>query len=292
MITKKYEVLPNKIRKNKTLRSNTIYVVRGEVRVLRGVRISAQDKTTIFLENGLFTNSILKRSALIFDSGSILAAKNLTLRAADALHKPARVANNGGIWFLGSTIDASKDGVTVKHQPSSKISKFVANSINARYLGKGDTNERRKDDIDGVSVLGLTKKEWKIKKISVHQSGDDGIDITNSHISLDTLDIRNPTEDGINLSSSRLELHRKLLLKVPKNNHRDRDLFDFEVDDGASYLELYRGCFIDIHGVFGDQIRLSSDEMPKPVTKMGNERTYQFARKLKNSALIYSIDQD
>ena len=72
----------------------------------------------------------------------------------------------------------------------------------------------------------------------------------------------------------------------------DRDLFDFETDDGASYVELHAGCSVRLEGVFGDQIVLSSTEMPKPNTKTDNERQYSFIGKLKRAALIYSIDED
>jgi hypothetical protein len=106
------------------------------------------------------------------------------------------------------------------------------------------------------------------------------------------LEIKAPIEDGINLSSSRLEVHRSLNLDVQKTKDKDRDLVDFETDDGASFLELRRGCWIRLKGVFGDQVVLSSKEMPIPNTKDDNEKAYVFRGKLRHAALIYSIDED
>ena len=292
MLNKKYKVLPSKIQKSISLKSNVIYVIRGEVRVLQGIRIKAEDKCMLYIVNGIFKNSRLKRSALIFNQGSFLDAQNLTIKACDSNHKQEKKANNGGIWFLGSNASASKDGISIKRRHIAKSSMYSANSLNVSYLGREDGNTNNDDDIDGISILGLTKTEWQIKKVKSAFSGDDAIDITNSHITLDRLEVNQPVEDGINLSSSRLEINRSIKVKMPKNGIRDRDLFDFEVDDGASYLEIHKGCLVDIHGVFGDQIILSSEEMPKPVTKHGNERAYRFNRKLKKSALIYTIDRD
>lgn len=292
MVNKKYKVLPEKIQKNLLLKSNTIYIVKGEVRVLQGICIKAQDKCTIYIVNGIFKNSRLKRSTLIFNQGSFLDAHNLTIKACDSNYKQEKIANNGGIWFLGSNANASKDGISLKPRFISKPSIYSANSLNLSYLGREDGNTSNNDDIDGISVLGLTKYEWQIKKVKSAFSGDDAIDITNSHITLDSLEVDQPVEDGINLSSSRLEINHRIKIKMPKNGIQDRDLFDFEVDDGASYLELHKGCLVDIHGVFGDQVILSSQEMPKPITRLDNERTYKFSRKLKKSALIYTIDRD
>jgi len=106
------------------------------------------------------------------------------------------------------------------------------------------------------------------------------------------LEVKAPTEDGINLSSSRVEIHRSLNLDVAKTRITDRDLVDLETDDGASYLELYRGCWVRLYGVFGDQVVLSSTEMPAPNTKDDNEKVYRFRGRLKKAALIYSIDED
>jgi len=252
------------------------------------------------LVNGLFPKSCIKRSALIFEQGSQLEADRFHLKAANRDFKPIKHADNGGIWFIGNHSDASKDGVSVKTNRKNPLSKFSAKLITTRYLGRTDGDIRTNsessadegDDIDGFSVLGVGPTEWSIQEIKSHYSADDGVDFTNSHVRLMRLEVKSPQEDGINISSSRVEVHRSINLNVTKTKVKDRDLVDLETDDGASYLELHRGCWVRLSGVFGDQVVLSSDEMPTPNTTDDNETPYFFSGKLKRSALIYSIDED
>ena len=297
---KKFEVLPSLIRKNKVLSSKKIYIIQGEVRVLKNVKVTASDNVALLLINGVFKGSCLKRSTLIFDQGSQLSAKKLNFSAADESFKPIKFADNGGLWFLGNFSDASKDGLSVKMNRKNPLSRFSALLITASYLGRKDQYNSPKsaklidtgDDIDAISVIGVGHHEWNIDAIKSLYSADDGIDINNSHIRLKRLEVKNPTEDGVNLSSSRLEIHGSLILEVPKTKVMDRDLVDLETDDGASYLELYKGSRVKLNGVFGDEVVLSSTDMPKPNTNTDNERVYRFNGRLKKAALIYSIDQD
>ena len=221
-------------------------------------------------------------------------------RQADAAHKTVKKSDNAGVWFLGNFNDASKDGVSVKVNRKNPLSVFKADMVATYYLGRNDSYISSKtgkeldigDDVDGVSVMGVGPTEWNIAEVRSHYSGDDGFDVTNSHIRLDRLEVKHPAEDGLNLSSSRVEIHKSLLLDVRKIHETDRDLFDLETDDGACYVELYRRCWVRLNGVFGDQVVLSSQDMPKPNTKDDNERSYSFSGQLKTAALVYSIDED
>jgi len=297
---KAIEVITGNIKKNKTLRAGKTYVIEGEVHVVKGVTLTISDRVTILLVNGVFPKSLVRRSVLIFDQGSNLSAKRFYVKAADIKHKPIKFPDNGGIWFLGNFNDSSKDGVSVKLNRKNPLSSFKADMVAVYYLGRKDSYISIKtgkeldigDDIDGFSVLGVGPSEWKISEVRSHFSGDDGFDVTNSHIKLDRLEIKHPTEDGMNISSSRVEIHKSLLLDVRKTSETDRDLFDLETDDGASFVELYRRCWVRLDGVFGDQVVLSSQDMPKPNVKDDNEQHYSFSGQLKKASLIYSIDED
>lgn len=287
-----YILLPPKISRSMILRRSKVYIVKGEVQVLGGALLRAEDGVKILLINGKFKKSPLNSSALIFNQGSSFKFVNLTISAADENYKIAKTADNGGVWFLGTKDNACKDRIKIRRNIKSPNSLFTGKKLSLRFLGRDDGATRKHDDIDGISILGVDKHEWSVDSISSHYSGDDGLDLTNSHISIKKLDIKNPSEDGINLSSSRLEIHNKLTISSLKNGVKDRDLFDFEADNGASYLELYKGASINIEGVFGDQLHIYSEEMPKPITRDKNERAYRFNKKLKNSALIFTIDRD
>jgi hypothetical protein len=280
------------------LSSKKIYVITSEVHVRKNVRVSIEDGATILLQNGLNPKLKLRRAALIFEPGSILRAQSVSIKACNADFKPVKNADNGGVWFLGNSQSGAKDTVKVSVNRKSPLSSFQAKSISTHYLGRYDPVKELsrslvvQDDIDGFSIIGVSPQEWQVSEIRSFHSADDGIDLTNSHIQLDKLIVRAPVEDGINLSSSRLEINKSLLVDASKTKVKDRDIVDFETDDGPSFLVLYSGCQMDIKGVFGDQVVLSSEQMPKVITKSDNERSYKFKGKLKKSALIYSLDQD
>jgi hypothetical protein len=292
-----FEIIQSDITTNRRFSKSKVYVIASEVRVRKGVRVIIEDGTTILIMNGLKPKCHLLRAALIFDQGSILRAKRFYVKACNASYRQVKQADNGGLWFLGNYQDASKDKLTIKANRKTPPSSFQADLIATYYLGRLDPMKKTtrtkvvNDDIDGLSVLGVSQEEWSIKEIRSFNSGDDGFDVTNSHIRLDRLKVINPTEDGINLSSSRLEVARSLVVDVTKTKVTDRDIFDFETDDGASYLEIAQHCHIDIRGVFGDELVLSAKDLPRP--NNNPEARYKFKGVTrKAAALVYSINLD
>lgn len=296
---KPVKTIQSDIKKSTKLKANTLYVIDAEVHVCSGVTLTIEDRTTILITNGLKPTSKLRRSALIFDQGSTLQAKRVYIKAGSPEHQPVKHCDNAGIWFLGNFQDASKDTVSVAVNRKKPLSSFNADMIATYYLGRFDpTTENAqtkkiaaRDDIDGFSILGVGKNEWNVKAIRSFYSADDGLDITNSHIRLNRIEIKHPMEDGINLSSSRLEVHKSLILDVTKDSRKDRDLFDFEVDDGSTFLEIHQHCAMDLRGCFGDEVVLSSIDLPTP--NPNPEARYVFKGKSsKRSSLVYSIGRD
>lgn len=76
------------------------YVIEGEVRVRKGVKLTIRDKVTILLVNGVFSKSVVRRSALIFAQGSTLSAKRVYIKARTVQHRPVKHADNSGVWFI------------------------------------------------------------------------------------------------------------------------------------------------------------------------------------------------
>ena len=292
-----YEILSSDITHNRRLSAKKVYVVKAEVRVRKNVRLVIEDGVTILIQNGYSQKSQLKRSALIFDQGSILRGQRFFIKACNEKYRQVKSADNGGVWFLGNFCKTSKDTVSVKVNRKIPPSSFKAEMVSMHYLGRRDPKRETSrtlavdDDVDGISILGVGPDEWNISEIRSHYSGDDGFDVTNSHIKLDRIKVITPTEDGLNLSSSRVEVRRSLILDVTKTKYVDRDIFDFETDDGASYLEIAQHCHVDIRGVFGDELVLSSKDLPKP--RRNGDAPYQFKGVTrKAAALIYSINLD
>ena len=265
---------------SRTFVKSTTYVIKGMVRVLKNVELTIENGTTILLVNGSM------RSSLIFNTGSKLVAEHVYFRACDANYKIAKVANNGGLWFIGSSSNAEKDNITVKYNvnPSS----FTAIRIFAAYLGRCDPkggDSPTTDDIDAISVLGVGSNEWNISSIVSYYSGDDGFDVENSAISLKYLRVIQPKEDGLNITSSRVNILNLLEVDMGKSGKKDRDIFDLEPDEGQTYVRLEEGCDVNISGVFGDQLKLVSSDLPQP----DGDKYYRFNGELVNGqTYVYS----
>lgn len=298
-MNKHIDLIVRDIKKNTTLKANTIHVIDAEVHVAPGVTLTIEDQTTILITNGMKEKSKLRRSALIFDQGSTLKATRLYIKAADENYKAVKQCDNGGVWFLGNFQDATKDTVSVSVNRKKPLSSFNADLIATYYLGRHDplsqTVKQKKnavrDDVDGFSILGVGKHEWNVRAIRSFYSADDGIDITNSHVSFNRIEIKNPMEDAFNISSSRVEIHKSLIVDVTKDQRKDRDIFDFEVDDGSSFIEIYKNCAVNICGCFGDQVILSSIDLPQPNSNPNARYAFK-GKSLKRASLIYSIGKD
>jgi len=284
------------------LAADSVWVVDREVHVLDGAELTIDNGATILILNGVVESSKLRRAALIFDPGSKLMAARFSVRAGSSKYRISRNADNGGIWFLGTYASGSNDGISVIKKAGQFPSSFQADSITASYLGRKDpepgspeealSEDNYEDDIDGVKLIGVGPDEWQVSQLRSLHSGDDGFDLTNSHIRINRLEIRKPTEDGLNVSSSRIEIRRSLILDLEKTSYTDRDLFDLETDNGASFVELPRGCWVRLNGVFGDELVLSSKDMAAPDVSGDNETAYYFSGKLKADALVFSISED
>ena len=285
------------IAEDTTFRNKNTYLIYDEVHVQTGVTLTIEDGTTILIMNGKIRGRWIDRSALIFESGSKMNAGTVYFRAGGADHRPEKHSDNGGVWFLGSYKEAEKDGVRVALTPGMAPSRFTAREIVASDLGCGDPAplprnlNPRGDDIDGVSVLGVGQKEWKISAVRSEYSGDDGFDVTNSDIVLDSLVVKRPFEDALNISSSRVRIVHRLDVSMTRSAVTDRDLFDLEVDDGPSYVTLAKGCEVELSGIFGDELKLRSSDLPHP--DPCNCKIYNFkGASRRNATSIYSISED
>lgn len=293
-------VISRNITRSMRLGKGIAWVIAAEVRVAAGATLTVADGATILIRNGRVPSSRIRRAALVFDPGSRLVAKRFSVRACGADDRPAKVSDNGGIWFLGTHHAGASDGISVKKVPGAMPSLYRARAISTAYLGRLDVYDSPAtgrvldigDDIDGFKLIGVGPEEWKVSEVRTSHAGDDGFDLTNSRIELDRLVVRHPTEDGLNVSSSRLAVRKALVLEVVKTKETDRDLFDLETDDGASYVELIHGCRVTLRGVFGDQVHLVSREMPVPDVRAENETPYRFDGRLKRDALVFSITED
>lgn len=282
-----------------TFRAGTVYVITAEVHVRRGVTLTIEDGVEVRIRNGRGRWRLLTARALIFDAGSSLRARNVVFRAANDANEPVNVADNGGVFFCGGTRTATKDNVSSLDLRRQKIDwSFVADSITTHYLGRtdpagGDGDGNLRDDIDAVSVIGAVFQEWKIKAVTSNHSGDDGFDLMNSSIAMETVRVFDPVEDGVNLTTSLLQIGNRLEIDMTDSLAPDREIFDFEVDTGPAQITIAPGADVNIRGYWDNspgrqRIDVKSPDMPRP--SLRTRAWYSFdGRLLQGNALIFAI---
>lgn len=289
------------IARNTTFRRGTTYVIDGEVHVRPGVTLTIEDGVTVLIRNGTRPRRTITASALIFDSGSRLRAATVTFAAADALNRPTTEANNGGVFFLGTTRSCSKDGVSVDTAAAAGRSSFTADLIVVTSLGRSDPlgagrDADDRDDIDAISLLGLGQAEWRVRAVRSENSGDDGFDVTSSSVALDRLTVVNPAEDGLNVSSSLVQIRQALTVAMSPSLAPDRQLFDLEVDDGPARVAIDRLAAVDLRGFWGspyDEVNLNSLDMPAPPRRGTTGAWYVYDGVLRRGpAIVYSSMAD
>lgn len=255
------------IKKNTVFNNKNIYVINGEIHVLKGVSLTIENNTLIYIKNGKFSQSSLKKSALIFDSGSALLAETVYFIACDKQNNRSTITDNGGVWFCG-TLNGEKE--TIKTHYGTQPSYFIAKKIYAYYLGSMDSLKQQNlqlepsTDNDGITILGCNNDEFSIEFLYVEESGDNGIDIVQSYITINNIIVINPGDDALNIVSSSLTVVNTLILNVSLTKVYDRDIFDIEVDKGNSFIKINQYCYVEILGIFGDQTTLVSDDLPQP----------------------------
>ena len=271
----------------------------GEIHVRPGVTLTIEDGVTVLIRNGYRPKRTITASALIFDSGSRLRAKTATFSSADDQNRPTTSPNNGGVFFLGTARSCSKDGIAVNSSAASGRSSFMADLLIFDSLGRSDPrygDSDLTDDIDAVSLLGLDTAEWRVKAVRTQNSGDDGFDVTNSAIALDSLTVVNPAEDGLNVTSSIVQIRRSLTVAMSPSISPDRQLFDLEVDDGGARISIDRRANVDPRGYWGsifNEVNLTSLDMPSPPRRGTTSAWYAYAGTLtRGPALVYSSIAD
>lgn len=294
------------IHKDRRLCKDRLYIISGQVHVKAGVTLDVEDGARLGILNGRVPGRRLERAALVFDAGSQLMSRRWTLFGCGRGGRAETHPDNGGVWFFGTHLGASKDGMKRLTKPRSVPSSFHARALSARYLGRMDARpstrqfhhdtRKRLDDLDAVSLMGVGLTEWQIEALDILGAGDDALDLHNSEIQLRKLVIRNPAEDALNISSSRIDITEALRVRMTRRGERDgvdadRDVFDLEVDEGPSRVVLHRGARVDISGVFGDEMQLDSADLPAQ-SDAGRDLYLFNGRNRRKTTVIESLTED
>ena len=285
------------ITRNTVFRTGTTYVITTEVHVTEGTTLTIEDGVRVLIRNGYVAGRNLTAAALVFDSGSRLRAGTVSFTASDAVDRPTTTALNGGVFFCGAFRSGSMDNISSRSGVGVRNSSFVATRIDCSYLGRPDPrggDDDNTDDINGITVIGVGPNEWRVRHVSSTNAGDDGFCVTNSSISLASLTVVNPVEDGLNVTSSLVEVTGNCTVAMSRSTAPDRELFDLETDDGPSRIIFKRLASVDLRGYWGDrydEVRLSSSDMPQPNPL--RKEWYEYVGTLKKGpATVYSFNAD
>jgi hypothetical protein len=285
------------ITRNTTFRAGTTYVITTEVHVTAGTTLTIEDGVRVLIRNGYVAGRNLTAAALVFDSGSRLRAGSVSFTASDAGDRPTTTALNGGVFFCGAFRSGSMDNISSRSGVGVRNSSFVATQIDCSYLGRPDPrggDDDNTDDINGITVIGVGPSEWRVRHVSSTNAGDDGFCVTNSSLSLASLTVVNPFEDGLNVTSSLVEVTGSCTVAMSRSTAPDRELFDLETDDGPSRIVFQRLAAIDLRGYWGDrydEVRLASSDMPQPNPLV--KEWYEFVGILRRGpAVVFSINAD
>ena len=285
------------ITQNTVFRAGITYVITTEVHVTAGTTLTIEDGVQVLIRNGYVAGRNLTAAALVFDSGSRLRAGTVSFTASDAVDRPTTTALNGGVFFCGAFRSGSMDNISSRAGVGIRNSSFVATRIDCSSLGRPDPrggDDDNTDDINGITVIGVGPNEWRVRHVSSTNAGDDGFCVTNSSISLASLTVVNPVEDGLNVTSSLVKVTGNCTVAMSRSTAPDRELFDLETDDGPSRVVFQRLAAIDLRGYWGDrydEVRLSSADMPQPNPL--RKEWYEYVGTLKKGpATVYSFNAD
>ena len=211
--------------------------------------------------------------------------------------RPTNTALNGGVFFCGAFRSGTKDDISSRSGVGVRNSSFIAERITCSYLGRTDPvpgDGGNRDDIDAVSLIGVGPSEWRVAGVSSTNSGDDGFDVTNSSIVLAALTVVNPIEDGLNITSSLVQVTGACTVAMSRSTAIDRELFDLETDDGPARVVFQRLAALDLRGYWGDrydEVLLASSDMPQPDPL--KKSWYEFVGILRRGpSTVYSINAD
>jgi len=292
-------IIDTNITRDTTLRKGTKYIIDNEVHVRAGVTLTIENGVTVLIRNGYRNNTLIDTNALVFDSGSRLRAKTVSFGAANDQNQQVPYPNNGGVYFCGTYRASEQDGISTT--PSEFRSSFQADLIVASYLGRpdpygGDGDDNTRDDIDCINVMGMGPAEWHVLAVQTDHSGDDGFDVTDSSIAMDRLTVAIPIEDGLNVTSSFVQIRKSLNIVMSTTHAKDRELFDLEVDDGPTHVVIDRYAAVNLQGYWGnvfDEVDLNSLDMPACPRSIGPSVWYAYTGWLrKGPATVYSINAD
>lgn len=256
------------VKTSMTMTADNDYMITGEVHVLSGVTLGVEDGVTILIRNGNQNRSVGKtfgkKSGLVFDTGSSLAAKNISFKACDDVGTPVSVADNAGLFLMGSSALWQQGQLLVNF--ATRASSFVADSISTDYLGRLEPVKTRLSPVyPGINIIGMNVSEWNVGAVASAHAASYGMRVDRSVIRIDSLNISDSGAAGIRLFDTRLDIVKTL--GISNNSALPKvQLFDFgqirAIEKGPSRMRMFPGASVAVNGLINPWVSVLSENMP------------------------------
>lgn len=239
-------------------RAGRKYLITGPIHVRAGATLYIEDGAEVLFQNGVVLGvpeGDIPAAALIFDAGSRLCADKFRAEGVERIDDclvAATLPSNGGIFFCGSNADLVFQGYdAVFSSTSTPGALFRAKSIEAVNLGEAER------DFNAVTLVGVAPHEWRVADLHLENSGNDGIQLLGSNVSMYTIAAKFAGGDPVDLDDSALLLCSKLDV-----NNRAGGLIEVT---GSGQLAIRKGaCFVMNGNVLSDTDLQWSGDMRIP----------------------------
>ena len=243
-----------------TFKSGYVYIITAPITVFS--KLTIEDNVDIYLRNGA-------ANGITFAASSELHAGCVNVYASDDRNVVINVANNGGIVFNGTA------GPTTGPLPALAVafattpSNFVAKKLKLNYIGGWVVSAT---PTDALTINNCNADEWGIQSVSSAYSGDEGVVVNESTININYLSITNPTNDGLELNDSIVNVYKGL--KVQVDNGRLIQMATNQALDTSPlcYIKLPAHTKVYLDGIWASatgtpavSVKIVSNNLPQPV---------------------------
>ena len=242
----KYKIINDKIECSTKWTKKYTYVIDGPVRVSKNAKLEIESGVQILLLNKP-ENVIVEEvnvnsdfpipplrvvgSCLIFESGSALNAGVIRIDSCDENYSIQSINLNSGLFFCGSKTESQYNLLNISSDIIITKSNFIIEDLVMNYIGslyflvrdketeifsiKQAPNRETENIIlaiplNSVTVLGCDNDELMIKKLSINNTGANGVWSQYSSFAMDKLSIIGYQGNGLLVRDCQLEFSKRL----------------------------------------------------------------------------------
>lgn len=234
---------------SQTWYSDTVYVIRDEVHVRAGSRLTIQDGTVVqFAGNRLDNAGGSPLPILVVDSGASIVANDVVFESLNGATN-----STGGLILLGTISDAFSNQfenyTTIVSDPTADSATSVL--TNNTFLNLGETFS----DLNALTLFKVQGSEVQLSNLNITNAGDDGLEIFGGSHTIDNLVVEQSVDDGIDLDfNAILDVTESLFIRKFDTVGPASGLVEVIGEAGTTNrLNLAENALYQLAGVITDQ---------------------------------------